>query len=274
MRVSKARISTRFLSLTLSSLILVTPAWADLRDGVEAYKRGDYASALIEFHKTAEQGDSGGHYLMSVMYAEGRGISKNDENAQILWRRASEPTLSSIVFIPIASYQHAAKRGDVDAQVALAFMYWIGTQISQSYVNAYMWFSVAGTDGDIRIIDYMDMLTSQMKPDDIVAGERLSRSFEAIREKVDVEPIQISGNRPNEYLIRRIQEQLTALGYETGLIDGIAGRRTRAAVKAFQQDAGRPVDGILSDELLSVLVETVEAAADRYRTAQGFVRGE
>lgn len=38
---------------------------------------------------------------------------------------------------------------------------------------------------------------------------------------------------------------LTALGYDPGAIDGLAGPRTAAAVAQFQRDAGLPVDGMV-----------------------------
>jgi peptidoglycan hydrolase-like protein with peptidoglycan-binding domain len=47
-----------------------------------------------------------------------------------------------------------------------------------------------------------------------------------------------------------IQEELTAHGYRPGPVDGVLGPRTQAAIRAYQHDAGLPVDGVASDELL------------------------
>lgn len=47
-----------------------------------------------------------------------------------------------------------------------------------------------------------------------------------------------------------IQEELTDKGYRPGPIDGVMGSQTRAAIRAYQRDAGLPVDGIASNELL------------------------
>jgi len=51
-------------------------------------------------------------------------------------------------------------------------------------------------------------------------------------------------------LVRSVQELLSILGYETGKIDGILGRITIAAIKAFQKEievetTGRPSEGLL-----------------------------
>lgn len=51
--------------------------------------------------------------------------------------------------------------------------------------------------------------------------------------------------------IVELQRQLDALGFEPGEADGIPGGRTRAAIKAFQRQAGLPVDGYASPELLA-----------------------
>lgn len=46
----------------------------------------------------------------------------------------------------------------------------------------------------------------------------------------------------NDY-VNWFQQTLTALGYDPGAIDGIAGVQTAAAVAQFQWDAGLAVDG-------------------------------
>lgn len=50
-----------------------------------------------------------------------------------------------------------------------------------------------------------------------------------------------------------VQKELLAHGYRPGPADGIAGPQTRAAVRAYQRDAGLPVDGIADKRLLDHL---------------------
>lgn len=50
-----------------------------------------------------------------------------------------------------------------------------------------------------------------------------------------------------------IQEALAARGYDPGPADGVAGSRTRAAIRRYQTDAGLPVDGQPSPALLNHL---------------------
>ena len=48
----------------------------------------------------------------------------------------------------------------------------------------------------------------------------------------------------------RPQRRLSALGFDTGRVDGIFGRQTASALGEFQRNAGLPVDGILGAETL------------------------
>ena len=50
-----------------------------------------------------------------------------------------------------------------------------------------------------------------------------------------------------------IQSRLNYLGYDAGPVDGVMGRRSRAAVSDFQYEAGFPVTGRITDEQVGVL---------------------
>ena len=51
----------------------------------------------------------------------------------------------------------------------------------------------------------------------------------------------------------RLQQRLTAAGYDTGGADGVIGARTEAAITAFQRARGLPVTGRPSPQLLALL---------------------
>lgn len=53
--------------------------------------------------------------------------------------------------------------------------------------------------------------------------------------------------------VRSVQIELVERGYYHGGIDGLAGPRTRAAVDAFQRDAGLVVNGAMDQQLLQEL---------------------
>ncbi|MCW1918775.1 lytic murein transglycosylase [Rhodobacter sp. KR11] len=51
----------------------------------------------------------------------------------------------------------------------------------------------------------------------------------------------------------RVQTRLTALGFDTGSTDGVFGRKTKAALQAWQAATGQPVTGQASPEVLRAL---------------------
>ena len=53
--------------------------------------------------------------------------------------------------------------------------------------------------------------------------------------------------------VAELQRRLSALGFDTGRVDGIFGDRTALALGEFQRNLGLPVDGILGAETLSEL---------------------
>ena len=65
-------------------------AWADWDDGVAAYNRGDFATALQEWRPLAEQGHALAQQYLGNMYATGRGVPENDAEAVKWYRKAAE----------------------------------------------------------------------------------------------------------------------------------------------------------------------------------------
>jgi len=63
---------------------------------------------------------------------------------------------------------------------------------------------------------------------------------------------QMSPGMANAY-VRGIQEELAIHGYRPGGVDGLAGARTVRAIRAYQRDAGLPVNGLATKELLDHL---------------------
>jgi TPR repeat protein len=77
------------LLLTLSTLSLGTPAYADFQEGLDAYKRNDYATAFKEWKPLAEQGDANAQYNLGLLYDNGQGFIQDYIRAHMWWNVAA-----------------------------------------------------------------------------------------------------------------------------------------------------------------------------------------
>ena len=67
-------------------------------DGVAAYERKDYATAFALLKPFADQGDASAQAGVGVMYANGWGVPKNEQQAAVwCWRRPKTEPLMRVV---------------------------------------------------------------------------------------------------------------------------------------------------------------------------------
>ena len=80
------------------------------------------------------------------------------------------------------------------------------------------------------------------------------------QQAVQEQPLQQQAYAPaDRETIRQIQTGLAKLGYDPGTADGIAGTKTRSAIRAFQQEAGMPADGVPSQEVAQRINQQIAA---------------
>ena len=100
------------LALAVALLItLATPSQADFQDGLAAFLRGDYATALQEFKPLAEQGDADAQFNLGVMYQKGRGVPQDYVQAH-MWSNLAASRLS-----PGSDRDMAVKNRDIIAVI-------------------------------------------------------------------------------------------------------------------------------------------------------------
>ncbi len=75
---------TATVVLAVVVVLVAVPACTNSKTGVDAYEKGDYATALMEFRVLAEQGDAIAQYNLGLMYANGRGVPEDYVQAH-LW---------------------------------------------------------------------------------------------------------------------------------------------------------------------------------------------
>ena len=234
------RVAGLFLALGLF-FFSISPATAGFDDGLAAYNRGDYDTALREVMPLAVAGDSRARALIGMMYVDGEGVPQDDAEA-LRWFRLS------------------ADHGHAIGQWMLGAMYAEGRGLPRDYVLAYMWFNFATArfEGKLRedIVAVRDEVAAQLSRAERARGQELARNWR---------PRSVAGSEdasPNPFKAelerrarqdREVQQLLADLGYDSGPADGVVGPRTRAAIRAFQADVGLPVDGQISNELHTAL---------------------
>ena len=129
-------------------------------------------------------------------------------------------------------YRKAAEQGYSSAQFNLAQMFRRGQGVRQDYAEAAKWFRKAAEQGNAEAKEALRLLAGQAPPTEVL--ERVSPG-----------------------LVKKVQQVLEGLGYDPGPPDGTLGPRTRAAVRAFQADAGIAAEGRVSRRLLTRLERSV-----------------
>ena len=275
------RIVPALLLLVASSSVAM-----DFAAGVEAYERGDYATALREFRPLVDQGDAVAQHNLGVMYDNGEGVPEDDRQAAFWYRKAAEQGVAraqtnlGVMYdngegVPeddrqaVFWYRKAAEQGYAAAQHNLGIMYHSGRGVPEDDIQAYAWFNLAAAQGVGGAEQARTRIRQRMAQAQIAEAQKLSRELAVwiADGRGEPTPAPISGTpvrppEPSRDTVRQVQAYLALLGYDPGPVDGLPGRRTTAAVRRFQQDLGMAPTGRISDELL-VLLKAAAAARQK-----------
>ncbi len=92
------------------TLGLTAPAWAGFDEGVAAYNRGDYATAIREWRPLAEQGNAKVQLILGLMYSEDQGVPRDYAQAHMWYN------LAASTFPPGERRDKAVKNRDIVAE--------------------------------------------------------------------------------------------------------------------------------------------------------------
>jgi len=127
-------------------LATITTCYADVNDGLAAYKAGDYAKALSELQPAASQGNASAEKTLAKMYAIGQGVKEDDAQAIAWWSKAAEA-------------------GDAEAQWQLGLEYHSGERVKRDYRQAVMWYRKSAEQGyGAAQLNLANMLTGAFPP--------------------------------------------------------------------------------------------------------------
>ena len=134
----------------------------------DLYKQGRYAEAFSLYQGLAEQGDANAQTFLGFMYANGRGVAKDEAQAIVWYRKAAEQGDATAQFSlgvmyyadglgvakdkaqAVVWFRKAAELGYADAQANLGFMYANGQGVTKDEAQAVVWFRKAAEQGLAR----------------------------------------------------------------------------------------------------------------------------
>ncbi len=139
-------------------LALVPPVWSDSQAGKEAYRRGDFETAVKELRPLGGKGDALAQFNLGAMYERGQGVPQD-------------------YFQAVRWYRRAAEQGHASAQFNLGLMYNRGQGVMPNVIQAYKWVLLAAVHGIESAIKVQEIMMKEMTPAQIMEAERLAREW-------------------------------------------------------------------------------------------------
>jgi len=116
------------------------------------------ATSLRSLRKLADRGDADAQWQMGVLYHNGEGVPRDDEQAMQWFLRAAE-------------------QGHVIAQATLGAYYWAGRGVPQDLSKAYLWSYIALAQGDENSKSRLEGLASQMTRAEVSAAREQAEAW-------------------------------------------------------------------------------------------------
>ena len=152
-----------FIALMLSILCFTAPARTDVGANTESSARSAAAAAFHECGRLAELGDAEAQHCLGVLYAEGRGVPQDYEQAWRWFEKAAAQGLASAHFylgvlygnghgvprdyVHPTSYEEAVAHGYARAQFNLGVLYANRQGVPKNYSKARQWYEQMETQG-------------------------------------------------------------------------------------------------------------------------------
>ena len=172
----------------------VAVAVAGIREGADAYGRGDYTTALKEWLPAAEQGDANALFNLGQLYRLGQGVPKDVLKAEEYYLRAAEKghigaqgNLGTLYYFAVPNaprvedalkwWQRAGSKGDARSQYMLGVVFYNGKDLPRDAVRAYAWMRLASAGGLAEAVAAEKVLISNLSVSELAAGAALSQTL-------------------------------------------------------------------------------------------------
>jgi len=164
----------------------------DFTKGEEAYKKGDFITALKFWQPLAENGNVGAQYKLGQMYRLGEGLPQDNKTAVKWYTLAAEQGNAEAAFnlgviyrsgeegVPLDDktavkwYMIAAEQGHAVSQLGLGVMYAEGLGVPQNDIKAYMWLNISVANGNRYGIERRDLARKQLTSAQIEKAQEYS----------------------------------------------------------------------------------------------------
>lgn len=146
--------------LIFMAAALASPAQSNTADGVAAWERRDYKTALEQWRKAADKGDTDARFNLGQAFRLGWGVPVDAKKAEDFYRQAADQghvqaadNYGLAMFrngqprAAIPFLERAAARGDPRAQYVLGTMLFNGTDIKKDWPRAYALLSRSAKGG-------------------------------------------------------------------------------------------------------------------------------
>lgn len=179
------------LGCALAAITAAFPAFAGVKEGVEAWQSGDYPKAVAEWRAPANAGDPDAQFNLGQAYKLGRGVPL-DPAAALDWYRKSaasgheqaQATLGLLLFQngqreeAMTWLKKAADQGEARAQYVVGTAYFNGDLLSKDWVKAYALMTrakAANIGAATTSLQQMDQIVPEQQR---TAGLALAREME------------------------------------------------------------------------------------------------
>ncbi len=192
----------------------------------------DYAHAVKFLTAAATQGHAEAQLLLGRAFANGRGVAKNRAWAA-RW------------------YGKAAAQGLPEAQFTYGVVRASGLGLPKNSRRGYAWLLLAARAGHSKAGEVAAALEKKMAPERLAKATAQADKFKPVADPPFADPA----------TVMYLEHALNGLGFEAGPVDGILGKRSRAAISRYQKSRSLPASGKLTPELLQRLFEEQNAGA-------------
>jgi cell division septation protein DedD len=200
----------------LAIALVAVPALADVKAGVDAWSRGDFAAAVAAWQLPATQGDSDAQFDLAQAYRLGRGVRPDLARAEELFgKAAAQGHINASDYYGLLLFQRgeraralpyitaAADRGEPRAQYLLGIANFNGDTVPKNWVRGYALVSLARQGGLAQASSALAQMDQQIPLDQrqksVALAQKLSAQAESTRAR-QIAAVELGTSLPNEPL--------------------------------------------------------------------------